>query len=831
MPPKRPNYDADYVKEESGDDDYTPRTRSKKIRTGRGDTPARGGQNQKKAPATEVSKFVTKIRFKQAKVVAEAATQEDEDLTGLDATELDHEMQLFQVHDLTESGNQLPHSTAAVGKKHTKEVDLTDDNGDEAATAITVDEVETTSLETEEVAEAQQVTPNKKDKKPKASRKKNVDNGLEIVGRPPPMPSLGRFPRYGQKSRVVYIELLAGHEKYTYRLDMGKLKEGSVWFTQALDGNAKGSQKESDPKVATKWTSDFGPSHVFDLEYEPERQLWYLRKITRSISQPIKHQDNADLLTIENNEETPTVGVIDEPGQGTAIIAQDESNPKVSRGLTPPPSEQDRVNAEQSVPTLKNAGPDNHPVSKISSKINENEMLTDHESVVEEVRGAERLSTAKEISLTDGPSSVSTACQNQTSPSAQHAPFDEEPGLPTDLELPVKDNSTEHLATPPRLIGDGSNLVNEPNTEFETDAGLESVKESPLPPKEKLLTMVHVEESQTSTHMNPMEVNDVEMVAAQKHYTKLDKSHTAANQEEFAQELVPSEKTLEGYDNLFRIYCGIEPRISSYLDVATDQIEFIFNLSTLYGLPVTRIVEIRQSFSKYLRRFKKDLWKAIMEDPARWLYISMFLRSPSIFREAIIHIVGSHSHDPWEHSYEEYIQTNVSILIHEKIEELIIAKECADAALLRCTIMVDGTDVREVRRGTGYDAYNCWHDWYRDQMADALEARQNGDNIDGMRFQLIAGGRDVYLEANSTVDKYKSTLASNGMELTADEEKSFLLHLSTMKEQATSIALPMVISNSNLDNLKHQISHLTCTDVVHGEFAWQMDKMDPYFGP
>jgi hypothetical protein len=515
------------------------------------------------------------------------------------------------------------------------------------------------------------------------------------------------------------------------------------------------------------------------------------------------------------------------------IIVQDEGSPSVKLGLIPPNYERKKVNDENTVPAPKSAVQDNDLVERTPPGHNETETRTVNKSLVEE------LSTTREVPLNVDLTSSSTTGQNQTSPNGRQALSDKEPGLPTELERHARYNSAEHLATPPRRNGDDLDLVKIPNTELDTDAGFESAENLPLLTKGKMQALEPVEERQTSSRMSQLEASGVEMIAAQKILTESGSSHNTPNQDlqdnsrhdTTANRRVPRAKTLVGYDNLFRIYSGEEPKISTCIDVATDQIEFIFNLSTLYGLPVKRIVEIREFFEDKLSRFEHKLWKAIMEDPARWLYLSMFLRSPDIFKEAIIHIVGYHSHDPWTHPYEEFIPTNVSILIKDKVEELIIAKECADAALLRCTIMVDGIDVREIRRGIGYDAYNCWHDWYRDQMADALEARQNGDNIDGVRYQLIAWGGDKYLEPNATVEKYKATLARNRAELSSDEEKSFLLHLSTMKEQATTIALPMVNNNSRLDNFNNGINHLTCTDVVEGEFAWEMDAMDPYFGP
>jgi hypothetical protein len=103
--------------------------------------------------------------------------------------------------------------------------------------------------------------------------KGNTNKNLMVVPRPDPMPSTGKFPRFAKKAKV-YIELVAGHETYTYRLDMERLKAVSGWFASALNERPK----EPDRKIGAKWTSDFGLTHVFDLEYIPHRGLWFLRK-------------------------------------------------------------------------------------------------------------------------------------------------------------------------------------------------------------------------------------------------------------------------------------------------------------------------------------------------------------------------------------------------------------------------------------------------------------------------------------------------------------------------------------------------------------------------
>jgi hypothetical protein len=404
---------------------------------------------------------------------------------------------------------------------------------------------------------------------------------------------------------------------------------------------------------------------------------------------------------------------------------------------------------------------------------------------------------------------------------------------------------TDSLATPPPQYADNSNLSNTLGIKVKEDVTIESVKMFPTPPKDKnqmILQTNGVDGNQINDQAINLEAQNIKIVAQgifpvvaparkKSNGVELEKNQANWPTKTDLTPRVPSGQTLDGFNNLFRIYYDGDPQISPNVEIASNQIEILFNLSTLYGLPEKSIVELRKGLANRLRSGKNSLWRAIMEDPSRWLFLSLFLRSPSIFREAIIHIVGSHSHISWTHRYEELIPINVSIFINNNIEKLVRAKECADAALLDSTIKVDGVDVLHLRRGVEYDVYNYWHEWYREQIADAFKARKNGSNIDGVRYQLIASGGDLYLPQGETLKRHKCVLAAHGVGLSIYEEETFITHLRSMKEQAKTIVRPLCTNHSNLDPLKEGIKYLTCTNVMKGEFPWEMDKMDPYFGP
>jgi hypothetical protein len=411
-------------------------------------------------------------------------------------------------------------------------------------------------------------------------------------------------------------------------------------------------------------------------------------------------------------------------------------------------------------------------------------------------------------------------------------------------ELPTEQHSLVRLATPPPHQVDAHNSANINETKTEGKALLGTVEQLPTPPKDKIRNIqkkwTDGNSQATENEVIDLEAGDTKVVG--KNIVQVTGDHKSTGLHKIQPvrpninvartPMVPPRLVLQGFDNLFRTYHNIEPQFSSNnVGVAMNQVEFLFNLSTLYSLPKADIKNIRKGIVKHLFTFKRSLWKSVMDDPGRWLFLSLNLRSPSIFREAVIHIVGSRSHHAWEHDYEELIPYNVSMLINAKIIELSQAKERVDAALLKCTLEVDGIDVVQAKGNTAYDAYSYWHEWHREQTADALDARQNGRCIDAHKYQLMTVGTDKYLDESETVSEYKTLFASRGGESSADKEAAFVLYLNMMKDRAQTIAEPMLDNYSKLNNLEEGIRYLTCTTLEENDFPWFQEVMDPTFGP
>ncbi|KAF8863812.1 hypothetical protein BDZ45DRAFT_583198, partial [Acephala macrosclerotiorum] len=100
----------------------------------------------------------------------------------------------------------------------------------------------------------------------------------------------------------------------------------------------------------------------------------------------------------------------------------------------------------------------------------------------------------------------------------------------------------------------------------------------------------------------------------------------------------PSEDLLEAYNNLFLTYYSQSPVIdASDIEVALKQTEQLVDVASIYGsLPI-----IRHHVNSCLFSFHRELYEAIARDPPRWVKLSILIESTPIFKEGIIHIVGT----------------------------------------------------------------------------------------------------------------------------------------------------------------------------------------------
>jgi hypothetical protein len=281
MGPKRKNLnDKTFIpQEEPNDEDWSPNPTKKARLSKPAPVKTTSKVNRNKA-ADDKGKASSKTKkLKQAEVWEDAKSHEVEHLTTLDTEDVVEKVEA--VESFTDAQEFI--EMVDTGAKKAPEASMTNNIEAETTTHTTINDV--AFVPAGEVAPQTPTlyVPSGKNKKPKAARKKYDEEKMVAVPRPAPMPPVGEFPRFTPKCNKVYIELIPGHEKYTYRFDMDKLKCISGWFGNFARGGLKTKDAPNDPKepdysVANQWSSEYGLDKVFDLEYVPDRQLWFLRK-------------------------------------------------------------------------------------------------------------------------------------------------------------------------------------------------------------------------------------------------------------------------------------------------------------------------------------------------------------------------------------------------------------------------------------------------------------------------------------------------------------------------------------------------------------------------
>lgn len=146
----------------------------------------------------------------------------------------------------------------------------------------------------------------------------------------------------------------------------------------------------------------------------------------------------------------------------------------------------------------------------------------------------------------------------------------------------------------------------------------------------------------------------------------------------------------EAYNNLFLIIHNMVPNIDSLsIANAVSQTELILETAETYWcIPIVRVY-----LSNHLLSFDRDLYQAIVQDPPRWLYLSIMLECPLIFKEAMVHIVGQHPKWLWQTTQSSSFDRDIQELIETKITELETLKAKANHDLFQSTIKMDGQNL------------------------------------------------------------------------------------------------------------------------------------------
>ncbi|KAI9048946.1 hypothetical protein LZ554_006796 [Drepanopeziza brunnea f. sp. 'monogermtubi'] len=281
------------------------------------------------------------------------------------------------------------------------------------------------------------------------------------------------------------------------------------------------------------------------------------------------------------------------------------------------------------------------------------------------------------------------------------------------------------------------------------------------------------------------------------------------------------------HHNLFLAYYNLPLTINTIdIDFALDHAELLIDVARLYG----SIPMVRSHITSALMNFGRDLYLAIMHDPPRWMQLAYYLESAPIFREGLIHAVGSYGWWPWSsfHPPEMFAQT-IEVM-NRKLSELEALRSAAADSLDAAQLQVGDVDLTaDSLTSATADIWSVgqqWKSWFNGALAEAdNRAPQSNPNLEHTRrldhagvYRLILKGGDAYLPLEEVLDRLEATrpdgakVPSKGREV----ERT----LKTMKDYAQEQVAALCVNNSMLPVEEVGLDYFTCINLKDSEMPW-----------
>lgn len=277
----------------------------------------------------------------------------------------------------------------------------------------------------------------------------------------------------------------------------------------------------------------------------------------------------------------------------------------------------------------------------------------------------------------------------------------------------------------------------------------------------------------------------------------------------------------EAHNNLFLTYHSKTPDIdTTNIQKALSQSELLLSIASYYGsLPTVRL-----HITNILTQYGRELYIAILRNPPRWLYLSTYLDSAPIFRESLIHIVGSYPNWPWTVPKSKLTPELLEI-IRTKVDELQILRAEVNEALFVSTLSVAGQEVAlGVENKEVLDTWctvQLWRDWFCRALNQGKVSRPTTKSFDfdAAIYRTMAKGGDAYLPLAAVKhwrEEYDVTKLDCAKWTAEDLEED----LAILKDYAQKKVHPLLVNHSMLLVVEEGINYLTCTKVGNDELPW-----------
>lgn len=281
----------------------------------------------------------------------------------------------------------------------------------------------------------------------------------------------------------------------------------------------------------------------------------------------------------------------------------------------------------------------------------------------------------------------------------------------------------------------------------------------------------------------------------------------------------PRAELFAAYKGLFRTYYGETPSIDTKdIGVALRQVEAIIRVAELYG----SIPAVRPYLANCLMQFGRVVYQATLQDPPRWLQLSLYLESTPIFKEAAVHIIGNLGHWPWSTVQLKDLSTDLVSVLQRKIDDLKRGIADVERSLFMTSINVEGEEelLAPIKRPT----INTWHvaclwkEWFTKSVARDEQVSKCMRRSDGVKYRMIAKGGEAYLTLETAMNHMKAFREPS--RLTKADKQGIEEDLNMIKTFAQKQVQLLCANKSILSVEDESIEHLTCASVDDEDISW-----------
>ncbi|KAI9811970.1 MAG: hypothetical protein M1832_000634 [Thelocarpon impressellum] len=268
------------------------------------------------------------------------------------------------------------------------------------------------------------------------------------------------------------------------------------------------------------------------------------------------------------------------------------------------------------------------------------------------------------------------------------------------------------------------------------------------------------------------------------------------------------------YDNLFRTYYSLKPIIddSSLTTTVRDSVGLLSVAEAVGSVDViSELVDVA------LLRQGQTLFSAIGRNAGAWSNIALRVRSPVIFQESIIHLVGQ-----WPAmSMEERgkLDKEVAEVCRAKHEQLQLVRQSVEIRLLGHYPSLVQRDTAEAPGRTTYSgdiymwmAIGLFRHWFSQSICEerGRAAKDGGTTL----YRQIATAGYAYLDRKALHGFHQY------FPMTIKGAACLENNLSAYKEELKQFVSPLLLNRSQLQPEKEAVPYLTCCKVEREDIPW-----------